>query len=369
MKILHVIDSLSMGGAETLVCILAINQKKLGEDVTVVQIASSNSRNLEEQLDCAGIKRVCLEFSNVYNPLAIVKLIPYLRNADVINVHLFPAMYWAGFAKLFGFSSTPMVFTEHSTFNRRRDNRLLLGVDYLIYRCCYKEVIACADKVLETFKEKFPRISTSSIPNGVDTIRFKNANPYSKKELWDVSEDVSMVTMVARFADMKRQDVLIDALPLLPDAIHVAFVGGDGGCLCKAISRAESIGVADRVHFMGIRSDVPRILKSSDIICMSSDYEGLSLSSIEGMAIGKPFVASNVNGLREVVGGAGVLFENGNAAELAGIINKLLLDKEYYSRVSSACQERSKDYDISEVVIKYKVEYLKFVKNRLPENK
>ena len=67
----------------------------------------------------------------------------------------------------------------------------------------------------------------------------------------------------------------------------------------------DELGVSHRVLSLYIRKDVPRILKSSNVICMSSIYEGLSLSSIEGMASGHPFIATNVNGLREIVKGAG----------------------------------------------------------------
>ena len=120
----------------------------------------------------------------------------------------------------------------------------------------------------------------------------------------DVGEDVFVVTMVARFMTMKRQDTVVEAISKLPDNIHAVFVGGsenDEG-LVRVKNLAVEKEVADRVHFLYIRNDVPRILKTSDVVVMASDFEGLSLSSIEGMAAGKPFIASNVNGLRVVVG-------------------------------------------------------------------
>ena len=57
------------------------------------------------------------------------------------------------------------------------------------------------------------------------------------------------------------------------------------------------LNVSDRVHFLGVRTDVPTLLKAADIVVMSSHFEGLSLSNIEGMAAGKPFVASDVDGI------------------------------------------------------------------------
>ena len=86
---------------------------------------------------------------------------------------------------------------------------------------------------------------------------------------------------------------------------------------------------------------------------MSSEYEGLSLSSIEGMAAGKPFVATDVNGLREVVKDAGVLFELYDSVQLATILMRLKSDKEYYEKIVSKCRKRASQYDIQQMVEKY----------------
>ena len=63
---------------------------------------------------------------------------------------------------------------------------------------------------------------------------------------------------------------------------------------------ALSLGVSDRVRFLGLRTDIPNVLTAADFIVMSSHWEGLSLSNVEGMSAHKPFIASDVNGLREV---------------------------------------------------------------------
>ena len=80
---------------------------------------------------------------------------------------------------------------------------------------------------------------------------------------------------------------------------------------------------------------------------MSSHWEGLSLSNIEGMSAGKPFVASDVNGLREVTQGYGILFPHEDAEALARIIRQLHDDRQYYQEVADRCYERAKEFDIS----------------------
>ena len=82
----------------------------------------------------------------------------------------------------------------------------------------------------------------------------------------------------------------------------------------------EKLAEEKNVEFLGIRTDIPDILSSTDIVVLSSHWEGLSLSSIEGMASGRPFIASDVDGLHEMVNGAGVLFPDGDHIALASAI-------------------------------------------------
>ena len=94
---------------------------------------------------------------------------------------------------------------------------------------------------------------------------------------------------------------------------------------------------------------------------MSSHREGLSLSNVEGMSSGNPFVASDVEGLREVTKGYGVLFSHSDDKALATIIQKLSEDKEYRQKIASKCLERAKMFDIQKMVDSYNNVYLDLV--------
>ena len=364
MRILHLIDNLSMGGAQNLLKDLSSIQKHRGDKVVVLQLREAEDKSISEGLICEGVE-VCFlsKRCSMYNPINMLRIIPYLHKFDIVHVHLFPALYWAGFAKLISLSKTPMVYTEHSTFNRRRRYRLLRMVDAVVYKFAYKEIIACSDITLKAFKNSYPNICSISIPNGIAINRYIEAKPYSKMDLCGIAESDFIVTMIARFAFPKRQDTIVKAIALLPNQFHAVFVGGEPTNEgVKSIQElATELHLDSRVHFLYIRSDVPRILKSSDVVVMSSEYEGLSLSSIEGMASGKPFVATDVDGLREVVSGAGELFECGNEEQLASILLHLYNDKLYYDRIVNRCLERAAKYDIKEMVNKYQKEYERYV--------
>ena len=99
--------------------------------------------------------------------------------------------------------------------------------------------------------------------------------------------------------------------------------------------------------------DIPQLMKSVDYIVLSSKYEGLSLASIEGLASGKPFLATNVPGLKEIVEGAGVLFELGNSKQLATKILELENNPEKRSKVISNSIQRAELYDIKYMIQKH----------------
>jgi glycosyltransferase involved in cell wall biosynthesis len=188
------------------------------------------------------------------------------------------------------------------------------------------------------------------VNNGVDISKYANAKP--SDELRRIAPGCKSITMVAGFRWEKDQDTLINGLKLLNDNFHLFFVG-DGVRRSECEQLAKENGVADRVHFMGLRTDVPNILRASDFVVMSSHFEGLSLSSVEGMSVGKPFLSSNVNGLREVVEGAGLLFEHQDYAGFAELIKLLDVDNELYRTISKRCFERAKQFDISKMVDGY----------------
>ena len=158
--------------------------------------------------------------------------------------------------------------------------------------------------------------------------------------------------MVAGFRVEKDQDTLIRAISLLPESYKLWLIG-DGERRQELESLVRSLSLENRVKFWGIRNDIPQLLEQTDIVVLSSHWEGLSLSSIEGMASGRPFIASDVNGLKEIVNGSGILFPHGDENTLASEIKSLCENHELYKLVATACQTKAKQYDINIMAKKY----------------
>ena len=108
------------------------------------------------------------------------------------------------------------------------------------------------------------------------------------------------IFMVAGFRYQKDQPTAINSLKFLPKNYHL-FLVGDGPECNKCQQLVNEQNLSERVHFLGKRSDVASLLKSADICVISSHWEGFGLAAVEGMAAGKPVVASNIPGVAEVV--------------------------------------------------------------------
>jgi glycosyltransferase involved in cell wall biosynthesis len=357
MKILEVITSLRTGGAESLISDLVplMNDERHHTDVLVFD---GTETPFMDKLVEKGVKVYALKNgTNVYNLKNIIDLLPFIKQYDIVHTHNTACQMYVAISNKFVKNKTCLVTTEHSTDNRRRHIFWFKPIDKWMYRQ-YSGIAAIsedANSLLKNYIGSYFRVLT--IPNGIDTGKFINALPYPE---YRKDEDV-IISMVAAFRREKDQDTLIRAFVNLPSRYKVWLIG-DGIRRKECESLAEELGISDRVKFWGIRTDVPRMLKTSDIIVMSTHYEGMSLSNIEGMCSGRPFVASDVKGIREVTSGAGVLFEEGNSKQLADIIIRLTEDRKYREDVIQRCLEQAKSYDIAKTAQAYLKLYDSLVK-------
>lgn len=351
MKVLQVNPGLSAAGAEKLIVDCVPLYQANGLDVDVLLLDGNETPFLKKLKAETKGEVYSLGFGSVYNPLHVFKLLPYFKKYDVVHVHLFPTLYWVAIAKIISFSRVKIIYTEHSTHNRRRNKIIFKLLDKLFYRQ-YNKIITIADEVDLNLKAHLGLNSSrfELINNGVDTKLFNKAIAYPKNVFFN--EEDKILIQVSSFRPAKDHATVIKALKYLPNNIKLMLVG-DGESINKSRYLVKELQLENRVLFLGTRMDVPSLLKTADIVIMSSVYEGLSLASIEGMASGKAFVASNVPGLREIVKDAGVLFEKGNDKQLADEILKLLSDSEYYNAVAQKCYERAKNYDIEKTVYSY----------------
>lgn len=354
MKIIHVINSLESGGAEKLLLetLPLYNKSGFQVDLLVLNDVDCQFMRALKAAECCSI--YSLGTHSVYNPINIFKIIPFLKKYDIAHIHLFPTQYWAVLAKLFSSSKIKLVLTEHSTSNPRKESFFLKRIDRFFYRF-YENVVCISDEVLNIFKN-YVHLQKSKfvlIENGINLNIIQEAKPYSKNKISSEFNDRDILLIhIARFSKHKDQKTVIEALKYLPSHVKLLLVG-DGVFREKYEILVEKLELNDRVLFMGLRMDVPQLLKTADISILSSNWEGFGLVAVESMASGKPFIGSNVPGMADVVKGAGILFEKGNIKELVFYIEKLIGNQSYFNEIANAGKTRSVQYDIQVMVEKH----------------
>lgn len=348
MRILYIITSLYTGGAERLMVDIIPRLKMRGLDVELL-VFDGTITPFYEELSKEIVTIHSFGKGRIYNPFFIVKMIPFLKRYDIIHTHNTAPQLFTAIANLF--TRKKLVYTEHSTDNNRRSLWWFKTFDKWCYRQ-YHKIICISSKAEDNLRQYLGRGDSRiiTINNGVDINRISTSTISS--ELQDAKGDDFIVTMVAGFRKEKDQDTLIRAIDTLPKGIKLWLIG-DGARRLDLERICNELDLNERVKFWGMRTDVPSILKASDVVVMSSHYEGFGLASVEGMAAGKPMIASGVDGLKQVVEGYGIIFPHQNDKILAKEIERLYNDSEYYNEIAESCLQRAKDFDIKKMVDGY----------------
>ncbi len=344
MRILHVISSLEIGGAQKLLSELLPALKRQGDEVELL-VYKRNHNYLEKRIEDAGIRIRSLDADRIRS----LDIIPTLRKAikgyDRVHVHLFPVLYQAAIAAMG--TNQKLYYTEHSTTNRRRNIKLMKTIEKNVYGR-YRRIVAISDATRDSLVgwlgEKH-RERVVTIENGLNLGMLRGAEPSPQ------FPNQRYVLMVSRFVPSKDQETLIRAIPLIKDKDILFFFAGDGETLEKCHALARRKGVENRCVFLGNRDDVPQLMAGSVMGVQASKWEGFGLTAAEFMAVGKPVLGSDVEGLRDVIGDRRFLFEAGNHRQLAALIDRTLENPE----LPETDLER---FDIDRMAAQYRTMYL-----------
>jgi glycosyltransferase involved in cell wall biosynthesis len=351
MRTLHVIDSLTTGGAEIMLKQICAAQFAAGirPSVYVCRASESELGSNFVQPEIPLYKSGC---NQLRSPVQVVRLARHLKRHryDIIHVHLFPAQLWAALAALMVRNVCPIVTTEHNTWNRRR-KPLFRALDKWMYRR-FRAVI-CISEAVRTNLENW--IGSDScefyvVLNGIDLTRFPHGRP-------SFSPDRNELTILSVGSLCGRKDhaTLLRALSRLKSG--KVLLAGDGELRESLGSLAVQLNIADRVHFLGCRHDVPALMASADVYVQPSRVEGFGLAPLEAMASGLPVITSDAPGMREIVAGAGLTFPAGNADALADRLREVLSSSQYRAELSDASRQRASLFSVDKTVRGYQDVY------------
>lgn len=231
--------------------------------------------------------------------------IKIICSSKILHFHLFPCLY---LAKLIPFKKK--IFTEHNTYNRRRNYSFLKILERFIYNefDYLISISSAVEKSLSVWLNN-KNISFVKIYNGINFKNFK----YNKFKLINlrkkvIEKKIIKICMVGSFTKQKNQAKLIKMLAKLPSNYQLLLIG-DGPEIHSNIFLSKKLNVYNRVKFLGKIENISSIYYKADIYIHSAHWEGFGLTILEAAACGLPIIASNVQGLNEILPKE-YLFEN-----------------------------------------------------------
>jgi glycosyltransferase involved in cell wall biosynthesis len=341
IRLLLVVDSLEVGGAERHVVDLSAELRRKGHKVAV---ACSADGELSDALDGANVQvRPLLKrlVKRRVSATYVRRLRRLVRGGrfDLVHAHIYASAAASALATLG--TGVPLVVTEHT--EGAWQGRSAHLVSRLIYRRA-RRVIAVSSPIRGRLIERGVRPETISlVPNSV--IPAPDTRPDPSGALPDGWREGPLVGAVARMQPEKGIVNLLKAAARVSSSCPAArfLVVGDGPLREELHSLADRLGLGERVRFLGHRADARVLIGLLDVLVVPSLTEGTPLTVLEAMAVGVPIVASAVGGIPDQVrhGKEGLLVPPNDTVALGDALLELLQDPGRARRLGEAGRRRA----------------------------
>lgn len=381
-NIAYVVRTLSLlGGSETVVCNLVQFDNQNSNRITLFILYSSDSnleRTIIKSLKEAGVDVCIIEERNEplegLNPFNLSQRIKWIcklgskfreREIDLcLSVGAAPfgaiAAVIAGIPIRIEMLAGATDLFEQITGKSKNKYRIKLIYGLLTG---FTDVYVVPSHSLKNWAIRQARIPSDRIvviPNGIDASRFEgiDIDAGNIRAMLNIGDDAYVVVTVGRLVIEKDHKVLIEAAVDLVKEYEelLILIVGDGYKGDDLREYAKMKGVEDKVQFLGSRTDVPEILKCSNVYVQTSIYESFCMSVLEALLSKLPVVATNVGGISEIIEDKkhGILFEPGNKSQLVSAIRYLKENPQYAKDMAyMGYQHAVREYSIDSVTSEY----------------
>ncbi len=357
INVLNIIDTGGPGGAET-VFLQTATRLDPARFRSVAVVGSSGW--LSDRLDERAVKPWILPAHGSFNVKYLRSLLRIARETDaaVITAHLYGSAVYASILGAIG--STPVISILHGQTDVSPSDRLA-AIKSTIVRRGSQRVVFVSKRLQEDLSKRLrlPASQCVVIPNGVDTDRFHPASDRSIRSGLGLSDETLLIGAVGNVRPPKAYDVLLTAAHILfgrSERFHFLIAGECSGELGERLSQiSRSLGIERRVTFLGLRSDVARVLNNLDVFVLSSSTEGFSIACIEAMACGVPVVATRSGGPEQILeGNAGVLVPTGDPKALADAIERVASSRELAASLAATAMTRvHQEFSLAKMLSRY----------------
>ncbi len=335
--ILYVITDLHVGGVPLHLCRLALETQRRGFRTTVVSLAPAGP--VADSLREGGITVRSCEARGAWDIGVFLRLVDIIRHGrpDLVHAMLFHANLaarWAGHAAGI---APDRILCEIQTVEVER--RWHLWVDRFAHEGC-RLTIGNSPSVIEHLATHagIPRDRLRLVRGGIDTKRIADATALDRAAL-DMPLGAFLWLWVGRLDPVKGLGLLWRAFSQVDRGSNPQLLlVGEGPMRAQYEAEVESLRLTERVHFLGVRSDVPALLHMVDGFVFPSRTEGLPNALLEAMAAGLPIITTDVPGCRDLIehDRTGLLVPYGDTSRLSSAISELQSDPARAARLGCA---------------------------------
>jgi glycosyltransferase involved in cell wall biosynthesis len=350
-NILFVIDNLTFGGGERGFLQIIRSLKNKGYNITV---ASMPGGEFACQLGAIGVRVKFVNMRSRLNPCIFLQVIKICRQRKIDILHSqgaradFFARIAAKLAKVPIIISTVQMLVEGYDVNPLK--RLIYVVLDRFSERFVDRFIVVSESLRETLIEKHRILPEKvvTIYNGIELDEYKpNVKEVRSQESevrkeFALARNVPVIGAIGRLVWQKGFEYLIEGVPEVlkeyPDARFL--IVGDGPLKNKLKFKSKELRVEERIVFTGFRSDIKEILSTIDVLAMPSLLEGLPMVLLEGMAMAKPIIATDIDGISEVLVDeeTGLLVPPENPSTLAKAIIRMLSNRDKAKQMGLAAR-------------------------------
>lgn len=346
-RVLQVVTSLAVGGAQRHLLELLPGLRELAE----IDLVYFRDHDLRSEFEACVDGLTHIPMAGPIGAIQLPRLAALMRRGRyaLVHTHLLRAdMYGALAAR--GVGVRAIVSTKHN-IEARLESASARALHALTTRPT-RRTITISEAVARWANQRLgvPRDRLEVIRYGLDPAPFTGLNRAAARQELGVEAGVPVVLCPARLDPQKRHDVLLRAFAHVRRKLGNAqlFCAGEtqlGGPAYRArlLQLSDDLGLRDAVRWLGVRSDMPKLMAAADVVVLASDWEGLGLVVMEAAMAGRPVVATAVGGVPEIVehDQTGLLVPRGDEHALASALSALLIDPEHRARMGAAARRHA----------------------------
>jgi glycosyltransferase involved in cell wall biosynthesis len=337
-----------------------------------------NCRNVFDRVWEAPWSRNPLDPNNLFAAAREIRRVAAAGSYDIVHVHTPVAAFVTRYAlrRRRAEDRPQLIYTAHGfhfhPYGRPLKNAIFRTLERAAGRWTdYLVTINRSDEEAAILSKIVPESRVEYIPGiGIDTGHY-SPERVSDEEVARIRAEIgippgqSMLLMLAEFNPGKRHsDVLHAAAATGRQDFHIVFAG-HGRTYEQSRQLARKLGIAGRVHFLGMRHDVPALIRASAAVLLPSEREGLSRSVMEALSLEVPVIGTKIRGIYDLVGDeAGLLVTPGDIDSLAAAISWLLDHPIDARRMGQAGRDRMSLFELRRVIRAHENLYAKALEER-----